>query len=163
MLYRPSHGWMNSSREWLTPHCHGFITFGPDIMCHLALLVDFAGIDACLDTNLEAPLFLPKATRLSRYAHHSFTGDIRKDPDTKYGRPIFRKHPEDRRCGPCSRALKFYAVQMWGPVYAISFMLYLFQTFSSIFQPFAIVFSCRWSHWFLICLSRASLRASTDK
>ena len=37
------------------------------------------------------------------YAHHSFTGDIRNDPDTKYGRPIFRKHPED--CGTVGNAV----------------------------------------------------------
>uniref|UniRef100_A0A0G4FKE0 Cytochrome b5 heme-binding domain-containing protein n=1 Tax=Chromera velia CCMP2878 TaxID=1169474 RepID=A0A0G4FKE0_9ALVE len=29
------------------------------------------------------------------YGHHSFTGDVAKDPDTRYGRPFFRKHPDD--------------------------------------------------------------------
>eukprot|EP00438_Fugacium_kawagutii_P000131 Skav218745 [mRNA] locus=scaffold1346:1013231:1014220:+ [translate_table: standard] len=62
------------------------------------------------------------------YAHHSFTGDIHKDPDTKYGRPIFRKHPEDgefktfkkpimKKC-TLSQSLKVYFNWIMGEVYS---------------------------------------------
>eukprot|EP00435_Cladocopium_sp_Y103_P062437 s1176_g24.t1 len=51
------------------------------------------------------------------YAHHSFTGDIHKDPDTKYGRPIFRKHPED----PYSFSPTMLQLQPWSSILLVLF------------------------------------------
>lgn len=51
------------------------------------------------------------------YAHHSFTGDIRKDPDTKYGRPIFRKHPED----PYQFSPTMLQLQPWSSILLVLF------------------------------------------